>query len=72
MAKRILEDKKSLKDMGVCFGADFYQAELDYLIKHEWVASVDAALWRRTKMGLKLTKSAQEKIEKYIQKRLGK
>ncbi len=43
------------RDLGEDFGHEFCEAELKYLVEHEWVRSLDDAIWRRTKQGMWLT-----------------
>ncbi|PPU18117.1 hypothetical protein, partial [Xanthomonas arboricola] len=40
--------------VGTHFGADLYQAEVDYLRAHEWAVTADDILWRRSKLGLRI------------------
>lgn len=47
----ILDKATSLDDLGEHFGHEFFEAELRYLVEHEWVRSLDDAIWRRTKQG---------------------
>ena len=56
-------------DLGTHFGADIYAAELDWSIKHEWVQSAEDFVWRRTRLGLKLTKTQISKIDNFIASR---
>ena len=51
-ARAILGDAEHMKDLGENFGVDFTQAEVDYLVQHEWAQTVEDILWRRTKLGL--------------------
>jgi len=46
-------------ELGQHFGAGLYEAEANYLIRHEWATSADDIMWRRTKLGLHM--SAAEK-----------
>jgi glycerol-3-phosphate dehydrogenase len=41
-------------DLGAEVAPDLFEAELDYLHRHEWARSADDVLWRRTKLGLHL------------------
>ena len=41
--------------MGHDFGAGLTAREVDYLIANEWAETADDILWRRTKLGLRLT-----------------
>ncbi|MCR5855835.1 glycerol-3-phosphate dehydrogenase [Mesorhizobium sp. J428] len=51
-AKVLLGDARSLADLGRDFGGDLTEAEVRYLIGHEWAQTADDVLWRRTKRGL--------------------
>ncbi len=53
--------------MGRQFADGVYQAELNYLIQHEFVQHVEDALWRRTKLGLYLTEEQADAISQYIE-----
>lgn len=57
---KLLENKKTIKDFGIHFGAGLYEHEVVYLIQHEWAKTVDDIIWRRTKLGLSLQE--EEKI----------
>ena len=61
-AEIILENAKSLSDLGEDFTNGFYEKELMYLIEHEWAKSLDDILWRRTKLGLIMDENAKNKI----------
>jgi glycerol-3-phosphate dehydrogenase len=63
----IVQDAKSLSDLGEFYTAGFYQKELDYLIEHEWASSVDDILWRRTKLGLFFSAEATAKLAQTLQ-----
>ena len=39
------------------FGAGLSEREVDYLWQHEWAQTADDILWRRTKLGLHMTKT---------------
>jgi glycerol-3-phosphate dehydrogenase len=53
---QILGVANSLDDLGTLYGADMTEAELRYLVRAEWVHTADDALWRRSKLGLRLSK----------------
>jgi len=53
--EEILRGAGSMADLGVLFGADLTEAELRYLVRAEWVRTADDAIWRRTKLGLRLS-----------------
>ena len=53
LARTLLGEARSTADLGRSFGDDLYEAEVAYLIEHEWAETADDVLWRRTKRGLK-------------------
>ena len=53
---KILKNYNKLNELGKHFGADLYEAEVDYLIHNEWVQTCDDLIWRRSKLGLFLSK----------------
>nr|WP_154929089.1 glycerol-3-phosphate dehydrogenase [Pantoea agglomerans] len=62
----LLAGAKSLNDLGENFGHEFYEAELRYLVQHEWVRELDDAIWRRTKQGMWLTKEQQARVAEWL------
>ena len=67
---RILTQSESLSQLGEYFGGGLYQAEVDYLIRDEWVRTAEDLLWRRTKLGLFLDQQEQKKLSTYIEYKL--
>ncbi|RWR02420.1 glycerol-3-phosphate dehydrogenase [[Pantoea] beijingensis] len=65
-SEAILKDAKSLEDLGENFGHDFYEAELRYLVEHEWVCELDDAIWRRTKQGMWLDEKQQTRVREWL------
>lgn len=51
----ILAGAKDRADLGRDFGAGLTEAELRWLIRHEWARTAEDAVWRRTRLGLRLT-----------------
>lgn len=51
-ARTLLGEAGSLADLGRDFGAELYEAEVVYLMRHEWARTAEDVLWRRTKRGL--------------------
>lgn len=54
-AGMILGNAASLADLGRHFGADLYEVEIRYLMTQEWAVTADDVVWRRSKLGLKLS-----------------
>ncbi|WP_108462286.1 glycerol-3-phosphate dehydrogenase [Devosia naphthalenivorans] len=65
-ARVLLGDRKTLEDLGQHFGADLYQAEVDYLMSEEWARTAEDVLWRRTKLGLRVGADDVAALEGYL------
>lgn len=65
-ASRILEDAASYADLGEHFGADLYAREVNWMVEREWARSAADILWRRSKLGLRLTPDQVEALETYV------
>ncbi|MGN6657295.1 MAG: glycerol-3-phosphate dehydrogenase [Rhodanobacter sp.] len=62
----LLGEARTVADLGEHFGADLYQIELDYLIRAEWARSAEDVLWRRTKLGLRLSSGERDRVQAYM------
>ena len=65
-ARTLLGNAKSAEDLGIHFGADLTEAEVKYLMAHEWAMEADDILWRRTKQGLLLTGKERQALAKWL------
>lgn len=65
---RILGDASSLADLGQDFGHGFYEAELRYLMDHEWARTSRDVLWRRSKLGLTAPPEMAARIDQWLEK----
>jgi glycerol-3-phosphate dehydrogenase len=54
-AGAVLGDAASLDDLGRCFGWNLTERELRWLMAREWAQSAADVLWRRSKLGLRLS-----------------
>jgi len=63
---RVLGAARSWGDLGPRFGADLSGTEVRYLMRHEWAETADDILWRRSKLGLRLTPEEQEALARFI------
>lgn len=61
---RFLETAHSLADLGEDLGCGLTEAELAYLREQEWARCAEDVLWRRSKLGLRLTKAQRERVER--------
>ncbi len=66
-AETILGAAAAYVDLGRRFGGDLYEAEVRYLVEHEWARTAADVLWRRTKMGLHMTPGETSDLEVYLQ-----
>lgn len=57
----------SLEGLGRHFGGTLYEAEVAYLVKHEWAQTAEDILWRRTKHRLHLTDDEQAAFAKWFE-----
>lgn len=67
LSLELLGDSQQVYELGTCFGADLYAREVDYLMRHEWAQTPDDVVWRRTKLGLRLSAAQLEKLASYMQ-----
>lgn len=66
---RILGHANGLEELGEHFGDDFYEAELQYLVEHEFAANAEDVLWRRSKLELHLDDAAKARIRDWFDRR---
>lgn len=64
----ILGDAKSITDCGQHFGHGLTEREVDHLIRNEWAHDAQDILWRRTKLGLRMTQEEQLQLENHLRK----
>lgn len=53
------------------FGAGLTEAELEWMIEHEFARSSEDVLWRRSKLGLKLSAAEAEAVDLWMRDRMG-
>lgn len=69
-ARLLLGDAKAIEELGQNFGADLTEAEIKYLMDHEWATTSEDVLWRRTKRGLVIQDKKQiSQLENFMQQR---
>lgn len=62
----LLGTARNMEDLGRLFGSDLYEAEVLYLIKHEWARTANDILWRRSKKGLLLSQDEVSVLDQFI------
>ena len=63
--RRILGKAKTADDLGPRLGADLSGAEVLYLMQHEWAQTADDVLWRRSKLGLRVSAPERGRLAKF-------
>ena len=66
LATSFLKDARSRADLGRRFGADLSEAEVDYLMTREWARDAEDVLWRRTKLGLKVSPAEAAELDAFM------
>jgi glycerol-3-phosphate dehydrogenase len=65
-AAEMLGDAASLGDLGLSFGWNLAEREVCWLMAREWARSADDVLWRRSKLGLRLTKAERDTLDAWM------
>jgi glycerol-3-phosphate dehydrogenase len=65
-AWQVLGEAKALADLGRAFGASLTETEVRYLIAHEWARNAEDVAWRRTKLGLRLTRAEIASLDTWM------
>ena len=65
-AARVLGDARSADDLGRPFGAGLTEAEVRYLISSEWARTAEDIVWRRSKLGLRLSPAEIAAIDDWV------
>jgi glycerol-3-phosphate dehydrogenase len=64
--ENVLKDASGIDDLGQRFGADLTAAEVRYLMDREWARTADDVLWRRSKLGLRLSAAQRDQLEDFM------
>lgn len=62
----IIGDARRLYDLGRDFGGGLTEAEVDYLRRAEWARAASDILWRRSKLGLRLSAAQSAALADYL------
>jgi glycerol-3-phosphate dehydrogenase len=66
IARDIFAGVARTEDLGVHFGADLYEREITHLVRNEWAMTADDILWRRTKLGLRVTEAERDRLSSWL------
>ncbi len=64
--RQILGDATSAADLGQDFGATLTEAEVKWLMSKEYAQTAEDVVWRRSKLGLRLTKDQVATLDAYM------
>ena len=65
--RQLLDGATTVADLGKDFGAGLYEAEVRYLMRNEFACTAQDILWRRSKLGLKLSAVQAAQLQKWIE-----
>jgi glycerol-3-phosphate dehydrogenase len=65
-----LGNARTRSDLGEDFGNGLSAAEVDYCMAREWARTVDDMLWRRTKLGLRMSVAGRRRLQQYMMGRM--
>ena len=66
-ARLILGDAKQAADLGRDFGGTLSEAEVRWLITHEFARTAEDILWRRTKLGLHMDEDQKQAFSAWLE-----
>jgi glycerol-3-phosphate dehydrogenase len=65
-AGKLLGSAKAAADLGVWFGATLTESEVRYLMAEEWARTADDVVWRRSKLGLRLSAAEIAMLDQWM------
>jgi glycerol-3-phosphate dehydrogenase len=65
-ASRVLGTARKFTDLGHRFGADLTEAEVRYLMAEEWASTADDIVWRRSKLGLRMSAGEIAALDEWL------
>ncbi|WP_238112046.1 glycerol-3-phosphate dehydrogenase [Yoonia sp. I 8.24] len=66
-ANAILIGASTLDDLGRDFGAHLYEAEVNWLMANEFAYTAEDVVWRRSKLGLRLSPTQVSELDTWMQ-----
>ena len=65
-AQQIFAGAESLEDLGQSFGAEVTEREIDWARENEWVHTAEDFVWRRSKLGLRMSAEEVSALDAYL------
>jgi glycerol-3-phosphate dehydrogenase len=69
--ERVLGPAQQRDELGPWFGDEISAAEVRYLMQREWAQTDADVLWRRTKLGLRLSAEARGRLARFMTEAIG-
>ena len=69
LASQVLGDAECAADLGEDFGGGLTAREAEWLVSREWARTAEDILWRRTKIGLRLSDGQADRLAAWLQAR---
>ena len=63
---RLVSGAHVLADLGEHLGDGLYQAEVEYLRRHEWAVTAEDILWRRSRLGLQVGADTVARLQAWL------
>ncbi len=64
--RELLGSARNREDLGRLFGADLYEREVAYLVRREFARRAEDVVWRRSKLGLRLTTAEIDDLDHWM------
>jgi len=64
---QLIGEADSMEALGMHFGGPLYEAEIRYLVEHEYARHSDDILWRRSKKGLHTPTGTGERVQQWLE-----
>jgi len=52
--------------LGEAFGAGLSGREVEWLMRNEWAETADDVLWRRSKLGLRVSEAERQRLAEWM------
>jgi glycerol-3-phosphate dehydrogenase len=65
-AAAVLGNARKPADLGRDFGATLTEAEVRWLMAHEFACTAAEVVWRRTKLGLRMTQDQMSALDSFM------
>ncbi len=69
--RKILKNIESKEGLGQDFGAGLTEREVQYLIENEWARTAEDIVWRRSKLGIRMTGEQIAALDSWITENAG-